>query len=163
MGRRGDDQILLKAAAIGAIAGMRSLAAPALLSHELAEDGPDPGDGRVERLLSSEGVARILALFAGGEMLADKSSFIPDRTSPLPLVGRAVIGSLTAAAYAAHRRLPVLLPAAVGGASAIASTFATFHARRFASEHLDVPDRVLGLVEDALVLGVSRALADEID
>jgi uncharacterized membrane protein len=163
MDRRGDDKVILKAAALGAIAGMRSMAAPALLTHEFAEQGPDIGDGRFERLLSSDGVARVMALFAGGEMLADKSEFIPDRTSPLPLVGRAVIGSLTAAAFAVHRRHPVFVPAAVGAASAIASTFAAYHLRRYAREELNVPDKLLGLVEDAIVVAVSKSLADEID
>ena len=163
MGRRGNDQILLKSAALGAVAGMRSMAAPALLSHELAEHGPDRGDGPIERLLSSEGVSRVLAVFAGGEMLADKAPFIPDRTSALPLIGRAVMGSLTAATYAAHRRHPVLMPAAVGAASAIASTFASYHLRRYVSEQLEVPDRLIGLVEDAIVVGLSRSLGDELE
>lgn len=163
MERRRDDKVILKAAALGAIAGMRSMAAPALLTHEFAEHGAELGDGRLDRLLSSEGVARVMALFASGEMLADKSEFIPDRTSPLPLVGRAVIGSLTAAAYAVHRRHPVFLPAAVGAASALASTFAAYHLRRYAREELNVPDKLLGLLEDAVVVGFGKALADEIE
>ncbi|MQA91952.1 MAG: DUF4126 domain-containing protein [Gemmatimonas sp.] len=163
MERRGNDQILLKAAAIGAVAGMRSMAAPALLARGLSEDGLGNDGGRVEKLLSSKGVTRVLSLFAGGEMLVDKAPFALNRTSPLPLVGRAVIGSLAAAALSAHRHVPVLFPAAVGATSAIASTFATYHARRLAVERFDVPDRLLGLIEDALVLGISRTLADEID
>lgn len=139
------------------------MAAPALLTHALAEHGADLDDGRIERLLSSEGVARVMAFFAGGEMLADKAPFVPDRTSAVPLIGRAVMGSLTAAAFAVHRRTPVLVPAAVGAASAIASTFIAYHARRYASDHLEVPDQLLGLIEDAIVLGISQTISEGLE
>ncbi len=139
------------------------MAAPALLTHELSDGASGRPANRLEQLLTSEGVARLLALFAGGEMLADKAPFMPNRTDPAPLVGRAVLGSLTAAAYAAHRRRPVALPAAIGGVAAVASTYGAFHLRRWAGEHLDVPDRVLGLIEDAVVVAASRAVGGEIE
>jgi uncharacterized membrane protein len=162
MARRGNDSVLLTAAALGAIAGARSMAAPALLAHELSEIDAEPGDSVIERFLASDAGSRILALVAGGEMLADKLPFIGDRTDALPLVGRAVIGSLTAAAYAAYRRSPVLAPAAVGAAAAIASAYILFQARRFASESLHLPDHLVGFAEDALVVAASRELAQAI-
>jgi uncharacterized membrane protein len=114
------NRVLLTAAGLGAITGVRSMAAPALLAHELSTGGGLAGAGtRIGRFLGSSSASRLLAVLAGGEMLADKTFFVPDRTSPGPLIGRAVIGSLTAAAYAANRRHPVLIPAAVGAASAI--------------------------------------------
>jgi uncharacterized membrane protein len=160
MARGGNDQIILNAAALGAISGLRSLAAPALLAHELA--GRGRADGGLERLITSEAFARLLALVASGEMLADKAPFMPDRTSPLPLLGRALIGSLTAAAYASHRHHPVLLPAVAGAVAALASTRVAFQLRRDAGERFHVPDRLLGMIEDAIVVAASRALAARI-
>jgi uncharacterized membrane protein len=154
-----NEHILLTAAALGAITGVRSMAAPALLSHELAERGSFGDDTRLERFLTSQSTSRLLTLFAGGEMLADKVHFVPDRTAALPLLGRAMIGSLTAAAYAVNRRHPVLLPAAVGAAAAVASALAAFHLRRIAAEQLRVPDRLLGMMEDGLVVAASRGIA----
>lgn len=139
------------------------MAAPALLSFEVAELGDADEFGPLERILSSEATPRILAVLAGGEMLADKTDFVPDRTSALPLVGRATIGAATAAAYAVQRRHPIGLPALVGAASAIASTFAVFHLRRLARERLNIPDPVLGFAEDAIVLAASKAVADAIE
>lgn len=161
MARRGNDSVVLTAAAVGAIAGLRSLAAPALLTHELAEDGDADEFGVFERVLTSERTANILAVVAGGEMLADKTPYVPDRTDPLPLLGRAVIGSVTAAAFAVRRRHSVLLPAAVGAVSAIASTFAAYHARRYAKDHFHIPDRLLGFAEDAIVVAASKAVAGD--
>src|SRR5688500_10878471 len=100
MARRGNDSVLVTSAVLGAIAGLRSMSAPALLTHELADGGKAREFGPLERILTSERTAGVLALLAGGEMLADKTPYVPDRTNPVPLIGRAVIGSLTAAAFA---------------------------------------------------------------
>ena len=159
----GNDDLLLTAAAVGAISGLRSTAAPALLTYELAGDAVGPAASGLEAMLTSKGVARGLTFVAGLEMVADKAPFTPDRTDPGPLIGRALLGSLTAAALAAHRRQPVALPALVGAAAAVGSAFAAFHLRRYAGERLNVPDRLLGLVEDAVVIGAARALGSEID
>jgi len=163
MAGKGRDQILVSAAALGAICGIRSMAGPALLARGLA--GPDGGldPGIVERLLASEGTAKLLALMAGGEMLADKSSLIPDRTNALPLAGRALMGSLTAGAYAIHHRRSALMPAAVGAAAAVVATFAAFHLRRFASEELNVPDRLMGLIEDGILVAVGKRIGRSIE
>jgi uncharacterized membrane protein len=104
-----------------------------------------------------------MALLAGGEMLADKTDVLPNRTALTPLVGRAVLGSVAAAAFAVHRRHPVLVAAAVGAASAVASTFAAFHLRRIAREEYDVPDALLGLIEDGIVVTASKLVMDTID
>jgi len=163
MGRRGrNDTVLMTAAALGAVAGLRSMSAPALLSHEMAEEDDRPANS-IERLLSSDVTARVLALMAGGEMLADKTAMVGNRTSPIPLIGRALMGSLTAAAFAANRRNAILLPAAVGAVAAVAATYAAYHIRRIASERLDIPDRLVGLVEDAIVVGASRGIAGMMD
>jgi uncharacterized membrane protein len=163
MARGRDDTILLTAAALGAVAGLRSMAAPALLSHELSRGGHVGGGGGLEHLLTSETTSTLLTLLAGGEMLADKMPFIPDRTSGLPLTGRAVIGSLTAAVYAAHRRHPVFVAAVVGAAAAVASTYAGYHLRRIAAERFEVPDRILGMIEDALVVAATKGIAEAME
>src|SRR5688572_3543125 len=116
MARGRNDNVLVTSAALGAIAGLRSMAAPALLTHEMAEDGAGFRASNFERLLSSDAVSGVLAVLAGGEMIADKTSAIPNRTNAVPLIGRAVIGSLTAGAYASRRQHPVFLPAVVGAA-----------------------------------------------
>ncbi|MGH9310283.1 MAG: DUF4126 domain-containing protein, partial [Vicinamibacterales bacterium] len=70
------------AGALGAVSGSRSMLAPAL----------------VARAHHASPAAPILALLAGGEMMADKMPFIPSRTDALPLAGRIVSGALAGAA-----------------------------------------------------------------
>lgn len=139
------------------------MAAPALLSHEMA-DTEDTGEfGPLENILTSDVTAYLLTLMASGEALADKTDFVPDRTSAVPLIGRAVIGSVVAAAFAIQRKQSAALPALIGAAAAVASTFGAFHARKFAREHYDVPDALLGLLEDGIILAASKAVVDTIE
>jgi uncharacterized membrane protein len=154
----------MTAAAIGALSGVRSLAGPMLVSQGLSGGHAGGGDvGLVERLITSDGAARLLALMASGEMLADKSSRMADRTDALPLMGRAMLGSLSAAAYAVHRRRAVLAPAAVGAAAAIVSTFAAYHIRQFATHDMRIPNRLMGLIEDAVVVAVGKRVAASLE
>lgn len=163
MAKRGNKAVLLTSAALGAIAGLRSMTAPALLTHELAEDGDADALGPLERMLTSEHTSRLLALMAAGEMLADKSPYIPDRTDPVPLIFRTVIGSVTAATFAVKRRCSPYLPAAVGAVSAVASTYAAFHVRRHVTVRFTIPNRLIGLAEDGVVMAASKAVMETVD
>ena len=155
--------VALTAAALGAVTGVRSMAAPALLAHEFSAHGVADPSSTLGQMLATPGASRVLALFAGGEMIADKTPFVPDRTQPGPLIGRAAIGALTAMTYAASRRQSLLLPGVLGAAGAVAAAFAAFHVRRVVTERFGAPDRMVGLVEDALVLGAGKLLARSID
>ena len=76
-----DTRTLALAAGLGAVTGLRSLTAPALLSRRLAHrPGRDRG---AARLLTLGPVPALLALGAVGELVADKTPSIPDRTEPL--------------------------------------------------------------------------------
>jgi uncharacterized membrane protein len=139
--------VALRAAAFGVLAGMRSMSPPALLARRLA-----PGRA-----------ARWFAVFAAGELLADKVPGVPARISPLSLSGRAASGALGGAALAAHHRQPRLGPALSGGAAAVASAFAAYHLRRLAGERTSIPDPLLGLLEDAVVLAAGTLLARTVE
>lgn len=160
---RGIDRVLVSSVALGALTGLRSMAASALLSHELADARDRQPAGALADLLATPTAARALALLASGEMLADKTSFVGDRISPIPLAGRAIMGSLTAAAFAGSRRHAVLLPAVLGATAAIATAYAAYHARRLVAERFEVPDRILGLVEDAVVVAAGRGIASAME
>lgn len=161
MNSRRIDSTLSTAAALGALSGLRSMAAPALLAHELQSEAV--GESAFDRLFTSDAFARLLLLLAGGEMVADKTPLVPDRINKVPLLGRAALGCLSAAAFAAHRRERVMPSAAIGAGAALATTFTAFHLRRLATHELRVPDRIVGLVEDGLVLAASRIVAERLD
>ena len=124
--------------AIGTITGMRSMSGAAAVA---ARHGGTIGRG--------------VALLAAGEMAADKTPFIGDRTDPLPLAGRAMMGALLGGWIAREQHDSMLLGALLGGATAIAATHLAYQLRN------RWPDAsaATGLVEDAIVIGAASLYA----
>ena len=139
---------------IGAVAGSRSMLAPALVMNARrglsgsAAGGPHPGRGGA--------AAWVMAAAAAGEMVADKTPGIPSRTETLPLSGRIASGAAAAASLAAPGRR--LQAAAGGAAGALVGTFALYHLRRLITRRLGLPDAAAGLAEDALAVGAGLML-----
>ena len=125
---------------IGAVTGSRSMLGPAIVAQHVL---PPLARG-------------LFATLAAGELVADKSSRVGNRTDAVPLVGRILLGAFAAGVYAPRRQR--LQAALAGAAGAAAAAFACYHVRRVATEQLGVPDTVAGLVEDALAIGAGTAL-----
>ena len=109
---------------------------------------------RGARLLSEKTARRVLPLLRVGEVIADKLPFLPDRTAPLPLAGRALMGGLVGGILASEERGSVLLGAGIGALAAVAAAHLAFRARKYARERRSIPDGVAATVEDSLVLGI---------
>jgi len=120
--------------AIGAITGMRSMSGAATLA---AQHGG----------LVKQG----FALLAAGEMAADKTAFIGNRTDPLPLGGRAMMGALLGGWIARERHDSMLFGALLGGATAVAAAHLAYQLRR----QWPNATTATGLVEDSLVLAAA--------
>ena len=143
---------------IGAIAGLRSMAAPALLSRAVSGRSLALPNGKLS-FLGSKTTAKVFAVAGAAELLADKLPFTPNRTSAGPLAARIVSGALCAAAiYSAHRE-KVVVGALLGGLGALGGTFGAYHARRAIRTRLHVPDPLIAVAEDALAIGAGRRLA----
>ena len=120
--------------ALGAITGMRSMAGPAVVATA--------HDGFLGRLLQS---------LAAGEMIADKTPYVGDRTEPLPLAGRAAMGGLVGGMAARDADASVLAGAVLGAAAAVAAAHVACHLRkRFSGS-----PALGGVIEDALVLAIA--------
>lgn len=127
--------MLRSAAALGAVSGCRAFGAWAGLA--IRDRIPD------RRLRAA------LLVAAAGEMVADKTPWIPPRCEPPSLAGRVVSGAL------AGRLVGGTAGGRVGAATAAASTYASERARELLGRHLGLPDPVLAVAEDALVLGIA--------
>lgn len=148
----------LRAAALGATIGVRSMSAPANLAWATVT-GRVRTDG-VIRFAADPDVAGLLTLMAAGEMLVDKTGVLPSRTRPLPLAARILIGGACGAALADSESLPPATGAAIGAAAAGLSAMITVRIRE-RLDGLGVPDALVGLAEDAIVTVVGRAAACE--
>lgn len=150
------NRALVRAAALGAITGLRSMSGAAQLTRALHQNPPASWPHPLLRRLSQEPFPTIAGLFAGGEMLADKMPFIPARTDPMPLAGRATLGAAVGAAAALLEEQPAWQGAVVGSATAIVGAFAGYHARRWLTTANGLPDPVVATIEDGLTLALGQ-------
>ena len=123
---------------LGALTGMRSMAGPAALAfHE------------------GSALKRIIGFLAAGEMAADKTTAVGNRTDPIPLTGRAVMGALVGGVVAQRQNSNILLGGIVGAAAAVAMAHIAFRIRK----RLPVNSSVGGVLEDAVVIGIGSLYA----
>ncbi len=168
MPRHKDDLVVevspdaIRTAALAAISGVRSMAAPALLARAV-------GRGEVSGLratpfapLGYDRTSTILRALMVGEMIGDKTHFVPSRTSAGALFGRALSGALVGSALFVSRECPGVSGALLGAASALAGVYAADRLRSATTQGLGLPDPLFGLLEDGLILiGGSRLLRKE--
>ncbi|TQM45423.1 DUF4126 family protein [Pseudonocardia cypriaca] len=136
---------LLRAAALGAASGSRSvtgLAAVALTSR--------PGDtGPVASRLGGRTGSAVSSLAAAGELVADKLPGVPSRLAPLGLIPRAAFGATSAAAVARRDGHDPTLPGLVGAAAAIGTAVLGVQLRAAAQRRFG-SDRPGALAEDVI-------------
>lgn len=156
----GDTEVYAGAAAIGAVAGLRSMTAPALISHLTRSTL----GGRRSKLdfLSSMVSMRTTLLLAVGEVIADKLPFVPARTKPPSLILRAVSGGLSGAALCSAKKRSWFAGALIGAGAAVGATFAAYELRKRAGKRFHVPDVVIAVVEDGIAAGAGALVLSKI-
>jgi uncharacterized membrane protein len=141
-----------RALLLGAVAGMRSQLPIALLGLEGARGRFDPGRNWLARRLATPAGVAAAVLASVGELIGDKLPVIPNRTRPGPFTGRVAIGTLVGAAVYRDADRHAAYGAVVGAVAAATSTLALIRARTALGRRTALPDRVWGVVEDALAL-----------
>ena len=140
------------------LAGMRSMSAPALLSHYFSRQPHNGLAGSPLRFLQKPVTAQVLKALAAGEMVMDKLPTTPNRTAPPVLLGRLLSGALVGAAWYKSRHGSALSGGMLGGLAAVAATFASYALRTGISQQTNTPIALVGVGEDALVVGSGAAL-----
>jgi uncharacterized membrane protein len=123
---------------LGAITGMRSMGGPTALA--LRHGGM---------------MTTLFPLIAAAEMVADKTVLVGNRTDPMPLAARALLGAAVGGTIARQTRGSVIAGGLIGALSAVISAHAAYQART----RLGVSNVLGGLLEDAIVLGVTASYA----
>jgi uncharacterized membrane protein len=143
---------LLLAVAIGFIAGLRSMTAPAAVAWAVSF-GWLSLEGTPLAFLGSAAARYILLVLMVGELVLDKLPFTPSRTRPGPFMGRVVAGALSGAALLAGLGESLPLGALAGGIGAVGGTLAGYRARTGLVRALGVPDYVVAVLEDVVAVG----------
>jgi uncharacterized membrane protein len=131
-----------RSALVGVIAGMRSSSAPALVGQIRAH----------ENLNGSKAKTVLGALFVG-ELIADLLPFMPARTKPFSLLARVVSGACSASRLDEDRG-EKLRAALLGAAGALGASFLFYQLRQELGRRYEIPDYMLALGEDALLIGL---------
>ena len=143
---------LVLALLIGAICGLRSLTAPAVVCWA-AHFGWVHLEGSHLEFLHNQIVLIVFTVLAVGELIADKLPFIPSRTTPGPLAARVLLGSLSAAALIVSVGGSSVVGAIVGAIGALTGTFGGYNARHYLVTKSGAPDLLIALAEDAIAVG----------
>jgi uncharacterized membrane protein len=147
-----DLALVLSTFGIGIVAGLRSMTAPAIVSWAARLHRFDLSASRLAFLASAAAVY-IFSALGIGELVADKLPFVPNRTSPLPMLFRILSGAICGVALCIAANRLVLQGALLGGLGAANGAFGGFHVRRLLVKHLKIADMVIALVEDAIAIG----------
>jgi uncharacterized membrane protein len=138
--------------AIGIIAGLRSLTAPAVVSWA-AHLGWLNVQDTWAAFLGYTATVYILTALALGELVADKLPRTPSRSTPGPFVVRIVLGAVSGAALCVAGHQSSIIGAVLGGLGAVVGTLGGYQARTRSVAALKVPDFVIALTEDAIAVG----------
>jgi uncharacterized membrane protein len=145
---------------LGMIAGMRSMAAPAIASQLLASHPSSRLAHSPLQFLQSPKVATITKLLTATEMAGDKIPGIPDRITAPALVGRVVSGALVGTAFCKAKGSNMLAGAVLGSLAAVAGSYGGFYLRQWLGKRSGIADPILGVLEDALVLASGIGLLE---
>ncbi|RDC62161.1 DUF4126 family protein [Adhaeribacter pallidiroseus] len=144
----------------GVIAGMRSMSAPALASHFLSRSFSPALAGSPLRFLQSAKVATGLKVLAATEIIGDKLPGAPNRIAAPVLSFRILSGALVGAGYSQQNKQSKWVGALLGGAGAIAGSYAFYFLRTRLVKNTAVPDWVYALLEDTMMLTSGIRLAN---
>jgi uncharacterized membrane protein len=146
---------LLLAFAIGVIAGLRSMTAPAVTAWA-AYLGWIHLQGSPLNFMGSIWVVALFTLGALAEFIVDQLPQTPPRTAAGPLLARIVTGGLSGSCVAVAGGQSLLVGALLGAVGGVVGAFVGYQARTGLVRALHVPDRVVAIPEDlvAVLLGV---------
>ena len=136
---------------LGAVSGMQSMMAPAVIAWSARRSGLDL-ESTPFSAFKGPGIGRTAVAIAVGELLTERAPFVPSHTDSTALLARAVSGASAGAALFKARRRSMLVGALVGAAAAVGAAYGSYYLRKKAATYFEVSDRVVALFEDGIAL-----------
>lgn len=144
--------VLALAFAIGVIAGLRAMTAPAVVCWAAYFRWIDLRQTWLA-FLGYTATPYIFSLLAIGELINDKLPKTPSRKAPASFGARIVMGAICGLALAVAGAQSGIAGAIMGGLGAVAGTLGGYEVRSRLVKALSVPDYVIALIEDAIAVG----------
>ena len=152
---------LLLAFGVGAIAGLRSMTAPAVTSWA-AHLGWLDLKGTFLAFMGSGWTVAVFTLAGVAELIADQLPSTPARTKPGPLAARIVMGGLCGACVSVAAGNAAWLGAVLGGVGGVVGAFAGYQARMGLVHALRVPDAAIAIPEDLVAIGIGLLIVSRL-
>jgi uncharacterized membrane protein len=133
----------------GTLTGFRSMLPAALLSWAAWHDAVPLKDTKFA-FLATPVAAILLILLAVAELIVDKLPNAPNRTAPLGLMGRVIMGALTGGALAASMQISWWPAASIGAFGGLFGAALGFSLRQYFVTALRRKDWEVAVVEDIL-------------
>jgi uncharacterized membrane protein len=159
--RMNDADVYGGAVALGAASGLRTFAGPALVS-QVAHSGLLPFEVPNLNFVKHRASAQSWFVLAIGELIADKLPSTPSRIAVGPLIGRALAGGFSGAAFSASKKRSAYVGALAGCFAAIGAAYAGYHLRRYLNKKLHIPDAIVALGEDAAVFACGAVVLNKL-
>ncbi len=137
--------------AIGVIAGLRAMTAPAVVSWGAHLHWLNLGESWLA-FLSTRAAALILSVLAIGELINDKLPKTPSRKAPASFGFRIVSGAFSGLVLATAVQHSAFAGAIMGALGAVAGTLGGYEVRHRLVKALGAPDLVIALVEDVIAV-----------
>ena len=144
--------LILFAFALGIVAGLRSMTAPAVVAWA-ARLGRLDLDPTPLAFLGSAVAAWLLGAAALGELIGDKFPGTPNRTALGPFVARMLTGGVSGGALSAGAGGSLAGGVIAGVLGAVAGAFGGYRARTGLVRALQTPDWVIAAGEDLVAVG----------
>jgi uncharacterized membrane protein len=136
---------------LGFVDGLRSLTAPAIVCWA-AHLGWLHFAGTKFAFIDHRFTLMAFTLLAIIELVVDKLPNTPERTAPVGLLARIVLGGASGLALAIGAGISVSLAGVIASIGAIAGAFAGYHIRRAVVFKAHLPDLVAAIAEDAVTI-----------
>jgi uncharacterized membrane protein len=148
------NHIFAFALAIGIVAGLRSLTAPAIVSWAAHLGWLNLHDSPFAFMSSTIAVV-IFSLPAIGELIADMLPNTPNRTMLVPLLARILMGGLSGASLCASTGQSLLIGAVLGAIGGVIGAFGGYEIRRRLVRSLKIKDAFIGICEDLIAIALA--------
>lgn len=146
------------AAGLGAVAGMRTTIAPAVVSHFLSNN-PKKALGKSKlSFMQSSAASIITKVLSLAEITGDKLPAAPDRIVLQQTLPRVLSGAFVGAVLFQATKGSLAKGMLIGGASAFASTYVSFYIRKYLGNIPYLKDPILGAVEDVVAVRSGMSL-----
>jgi uncharacterized membrane protein len=147
------DHVLLIAAGIGMVAGLRALTAPAAVSWAAHLGWLHLQDSHLWFMGSAIAVA-IFSLAAAGEYVIDKLPKTPSRTAPPSFIIRVLVGGFCGVCVCASAGESLIAGGLLGATGAVIGTLGGYQVRTRLVKASGLKDLFVAIPEDLIALGL---------